>query len=101
MAPGVFARYIKRICYGNRVSLIALAATPESALPTIEEAKAQYIVLCRFSNETAETVATHPDSLSTELLAGHPPAWLTPLGTGRETMIVFRVDAPPALRPGL
>jgi hypothetical protein len=97
----VLAAPYHRNIYGNRVSLLALAAPPDAARSLIWESHARYLALCRFSNETAETAHRHPDSLSASLLAGNTPAWLTPVGTGRETILLFRVEDGPTPAPGV
>ncbi|MDX7950897.1 hypothetical protein P7D22_06860 [Lichenihabitans sp. Uapishka_5] len=88
----VLAAPYHRNTYGNRLSLLALAALPEASLPMLRQAGVRYLALCRASNETAETVATHPDSLSARLMAGQVPPGLTRLGGDRDTYLIWQVD---------
>ncbi|MCW6507575.1 hypothetical protein [Lichenifustis flavocetrariae] len=88
----VLAAPYHRNAYGNRVSLLALAAPPDDAHAMLRDAKVRYVALCRSSNETAETVAAHPDSLSAALMAGRTPEWMTSVSGEREAFALFRVD---------
>ena len=98
-AHSVLAAPYHRNGYGNRVSLLALAAPPEQARSMIESAGVRYLALCRTSNETAETVALHSGSLSAALIEGWVPDWLAPLGPRDATYLLYRVGSvasPPA-----
>ena len=81
-----------RNSYGNRLALIALAAPAGEALPMIRAAQVDYLMLCRGSNETAETVAQHPNSLSAVLMSGAVPPGLIPIRTDSGRMLIFRVE---------
>ena len=100
----VLAAPYHRNTYGNRLSILALAAPVEEARALMAGAGVGYLALCRASNETAETVATHPDSLSAALMAGRVPDWLIPLGAPDATFMVYRLRVDPSgtetVRPG-
>ena len=86
----VLAAPYHRNTYGIRTVLLALNAPSFEAEELVRDAKADYVVLCRSSNETAESVTRHPESLSADLMAGRVPDWLTPVDTGR-LILIYRV----------
>ena len=90
-SQSVLAAPYHRNVFGNRAALLAFPATPTAAEPIVRAARASYVVLCRSSNEVADIVARHPDSLAAALLDGRPPDWLRPVGDGGEPILVFRV----------
>ena len=87
----VLAAPYHRNSYGNRVALLAFAATPEAARPIVSESRATYIALCTSSNEAADVAAHDPDSLAATLLDGRVPDWLDRIGTGHEHILLFSV----------
>ena len=91
----VLAAPYHRNTYGNRLSLLALAASTDAARPLITEAGVRYVALCRTSNETSETIARHPESLSADLIAGQIPDWLTPVGPPGQVFLLLEVRRPP------
>ena len=87
----VLAAPYHRNTYGNRVALLAFAAPADEARALVADSHATYLALCRASNEAAAAAHEHPGGLAAALLAGRPPDWLIPLGTGREPILLFRV----------
>lgn len=87
----VLAAPYHRNAAGNRVALLAFAATPGEAEAIVRASGAAYLAACRASSELAETAVRHPGSLAAALLSGRLPAWLAPVGTGREPVLLFRV----------
>ena len=96
----VLAAPYHRNTYGNRLSLLALAAPAEAARPLITEAGVRYVALCRTSNETSETISQHPESLSADLMAGRIPDWLAPVGPPGQVFVLFEVRRPPGAQAG-
>lgn len=91
----VLAAPYHRNAYGNRLSLLALTAPADVARPLVTEAGVRYVALCRASNETSETIAQHPESLSADLVAGRLPDWLMPVGPPGQVFLLFEVRRPP------
>ena len=86
----VLAAPYHRNIFGIRTALLALNAPSTEAEALVRDAKADYVVLCRSSNETADSVTRYPDSLSADLLAGRTPPWLIPVDTA-SLILLYRV----------
>ena len=89
----VLAAPYHRNSYGIGVALRGLTLPPDEARPIVEASRATYVALCRGSNETAESVRLHPDSLSAALMANRAPAWLRPLSDAADPVQLFQVVA--------
>ena len=65
--------------HGNRVALDAFLASPGAAQNILRANKVTYVVNCPGMGELNALAKRAPESLAAQIIAGTPPAWLTPL----------------------
>lgn len=75
----VLAAPYHRDNHGNRVALDAFLAAPDDAHEILRANGVTYVVDCRGFGELSALAKRAPASLAAQIVAGTPPAWLSPL----------------------
>ncbi|MBW8783072.1 MAG: hypothetical protein JF593_00265, partial [Novosphingobium sp.] len=69
----------------------AFGGDPVRAEAIVRRERAAYVVFCAGDPEASVHAEVRRDNLANRLLAGKPPAWLTPLPGYRGGLSVYRV----------
>lgn len=76
---------------GNLAVLDAFTGPIDAAQQVVKDRHVGLIAVCHADAEQRLLVGKAPAGLLAELVAGEPPAWLEPVGTGTESLRLYRV----------